>query len=123
MIKLVYCVLRKSGMSEEEFFTYWLKNHGPLVKSVAKIMKAQRYVQSHRMESPLNDVARGGRGASAPYDGITEIWWNSHEELLAAMATPEGTEAHGTLIADEATFCDLSRSCIFLTEEHTIFET
>ena len=39
------------------------------------------------------------------------------------MQTPEGVTAHEKLIEDEATFCDLSRSSIFLTEEHTIFDS
>ena len=123
MIKLVYCVHRKAGMSPEEFYRYWKEDHGPLVKSYAEALQAQRYVQSHLLESPLNEGAQGGRGAAGPYDGITEIWWNSHDELLAAMQTPEGVAAHGKLIEDEARFCDLSRSSIFLTEEHTIFDS
>ena len=123
MIKLVYCVHRKAGMPQEEFFRYWKENHGPLVKSFAEALNAGKYVQSHLLESPLNQVAQEGRGASGPYDGITEIWWNSHEELLEAMQTPEGVAAHEKLIEDEARFCDLSRSSIFLTEEHSIFES
>ncbi|MBJ05904.1 MAG: hypothetical protein CMO40_02135 [Verrucomicrobiaceae bacterium] len=122
MIKLVYCVHRKRGMSSDEFSTYWKEKHGPLVETCATALKAQRYVQSHLLESPLNEVARGGRGAAGAFDGITEIWWNSHEELVAAMQTPEGVSAHEKLIEDEARFCDLSRSSIFLTQEHTIFD-
>jgi|TARA_B100000959_G_scaffold285642_1_gene361045 uncharacterized protein (TIGR02118 family) len=110
-------------MSPEEFYRYWKDNHGPLVQSFAEVLKAQRYVQSHLLESPLNEIAQGGRGASGAFDGITEIWWNSHEELVGAMQTPEGAAAHEKLIEDEATFCDLSRSSIFLTEEHTIFDS
>ncbi len=122
MIKLVYCVHRKPGMSPEEFSSYWKEKHGPLVESYAAALKAQRYVQSHLLDSPLNEVARGGRGATGAFDGITEIWWNSHDELMAAMQTPEGVSAHEKLIEDEATFCDLSRSSIFLTREHSIFD-
>jgi hypothetical protein len=39
------------------------------------------------------------------------------------MQAPEGVAAHAKLIEDEARFCDLSRSSIFLTEEHTIFDS
>ena len=109
-------------MSPEEFYRYWEEDHGPLVKSYAEALQAQRYVQSHLLESPLNEVAQGGRGAAGPYDGITEIWWNSHDELMAAMQTPEGVAAHEQLLEDEARFCALSRSSIFLTQEHSIFD-
>lgn len=123
MIKLVYCVHRRSDLEPGEFYRYWLENHGPLVKSFAEALHARRYVQSHRVETPLNEVAREPRGAGEPYDGITELWWDSHEELMGALQTPEAQEAHQRLIEDEARFCDLARSCLFLTEEHTIFST
>ncbi len=122
MIKLVYCVHRKAGMSPEEFSSYWKETHGPLVESCATALNARRYVQSHLLDSPLNEVAREGRGAAGAFDGITEIWWDSHDELMAAMQTPEGVAAHEQLIEDEARFCDLSRSSIFLTQEHSIFD-
>ena len=109
-------------MSPEEFSSYWREKHGPLVESCATALNARRYVQSHFLESPLNEVARAARRAAGAFDGITEIWWNSHQELMAAMQTEEGVAAHEKLIEDEARFCDLSRSSIFLTEEHTIFD-
>jgi hypothetical protein len=30
MIKVVYCVTKKSGLTDEEFFLYWEKFHGPI---------------------------------------------------------------------------------------------
>ena len=47
MIKLVYCVRRRADISEAEFFRYWKEEHGPLVKSVARDLRARRYLQSH----------------------------------------------------------------------------
>jgi len=57
-----------------------------------------------------------------PYDGITEIWWESLEDLAALLNSDEGRMVNQTLIEDEGRFVDLARSFIFLTEEHTIFE-
>ena len=122
MIKLVYCVARKADMPQEEFFRYWKENHGPLVKSFAETLNAKRYVQSHRIDSPLNAIATQARSSAEGYDGVTEIWWESQEVLLGALQTEEGQAAHAALVADEATFCDFSKSSLFLTEEHTIFE-
>ncbi|MFK7911429.1 MAG: EthD domain-containing protein [Akkermansiaceae bacterium] len=122
MIKFVYCVRKNPEMSDEEFRDYWLNNHGPLVKSVAETLQAKKYVQSHTIATPLNEVAQAPRMSKPPYDGITEVWWESHEALAAIVQTPEAQQALGTLVQDESRFCDLPNCSVFLTEEHTIFE-
>jgi hypothetical protein len=33
MIKLVFCVRKRSDLSTEEFYRHWLNDHGPLVRS------------------------------------------------------------------------------------------
>jgi uncharacterized protein (TIGR02118 family) len=121
MIKFVYCVRRRPEMSLEQFRKYWLENHGPLVRSFAKALRARRYVQSHTLQTPLNDLAQQPRGTREPYDGITELWWDSAEDLAAALQTPEGQKANQILSEDEGRFCDLPRCSVFFTEEHTIF--
>ncbi|MDP0489520.1 MAG: EthD domain-containing protein [Verrucomicrobiota bacterium JB023] len=122
MIKFVYCVRKKEGMSDEDFFKYWKENHGPLVRSVAKTLKARRYVQSHLIDTAVNDIGRQFRGTKEAYDGITEVWWDSVEVLNDALQTPEGKEANKLLIEDEARFCELADCSVFLTEEHEIFD-
>ena len=83
MIKFVYCVRKKPELSDEEFFRYWKENHGPLVKSFAETLHARKYVQSHTIETYVNDVGRQFRGTKPAYDGITEVWWDSVEDLAA----------------------------------------
>lgn len=122
MLKFVYCVRRHPDVSPADFKTYWIEKHGPLVRSHAKALRAKRYVQSHTLDGPLNDYARKPRGAAEPYDGITEVWWDSADDLVAALQTPEGQQANLTLAEDEARFCDLGRSSVFFTEEITIFD-
>ena len=122
MIKFVYCVRRRPEMSPEAFRKYWLENHGPLVRSYAKVLRARRYVQSHTLDTPLNDYAQQPRGTRPAYDGITEIWWDKPEDLIASLSSPEGQEANRILAEDEARFCDLPNSSVFFTEEHTIFD-
>lgn len=122
MIKFVYCVRRRSDVSPERFRTYWLENHGPLVRSFAKALRAKKYIQSHTLVTQWDDAIRELRAQAAPYDGITEVWWERMEDLLEALQTPEGQEANSKLAADEGTFVDFERSCVFLTEEHVIFD-
>lgn len=122
MLKFVYCVRRRSDVPPNEFRRYWLEKHGPLVRSYAKALRAKRYVQSHTLEIPLNDVARKAREADVPFDGITEIWWDGIDDLAAAMQTVEGQQANVALAQDESRFVDLRRSAVFFTEEHAIFD-
>lgn len=123
MLKFVYCVRRRPEMSPEAFRKYWLENHGPLVRSFATTLKAKRYVQSHTLDNPLlNAAAQQPRGTKPAYDGITEVWWDSVEDLAAALQSPEGQEANRRLAEDEARFCDLPNCSVFFTQEHTIFD-
>src|SRR5260370_32595057 len=79
MIKLVYCITKKPGMTDEEFFHYWEHVHGPIG---ARIPGVRRFVQSHRVHVP-GDV----RGAD--YDGMAELWFDDMEALLEARRSAE----------------------------------
>jgi len=121
MIKFVYVVRRRPDISQEDFRRYWLENHGPLVRQQAQALRAKRYIQSHTLDIPFNQMAQQIRGTKPAYDGLTELWWDSIEDLVAASQTPEGQQANLTLAQDEAKFCDLSECSVFFTEEYTIF--
>ncbi len=120
MIKLVYIVRRRPDFSQKDFYERWL-SHGPLVAEVAEAIQARRYIQSHTIDTPLNEQFAQSRDMGKAYDGITEVWWGSVEDLVAGMNTPEGQAAHKRLLEDEREFIDLANSFIFLTEEHLIF--
>lgn len=119
-MKLVFCLHRLPGLSREEFHKYWKDTHAPLVRRCAEALGIQRYVQLHTREDPLNEALRASRGAPEVYDGIAELWWKSREDLENAFATAEGQEAGRILLEDERRFIDLSRSPIWLAEEHEI---
>ncbi len=122
MIKLVYCIRKRAELSSEAFRKYWLETHGPLVRELAATLRATKYVQSHTIEPAVNDAIAKTRGMSRPYDGITELWWNSSEAFQSIFAdTPALQMMHQRLIEDEARFIDLTASCAFVTEEHPIF--
>lgn len=122
MIKLVYIVRKRDEIPFRDFSAYWLETHGPLVRGFAKAMRARKYVQSHTVAPETGGTLAQSRGMPPGFDGITEVWWDSVEDLNAGFATPEGREAGRVLTEDEARFIDLKRSHIFLTEEHAIFD-
>ncbi len=122
MIKLVYVIRKRQDVSEKDFHEYWLKQHGPLVRSFAKAMKAKRYVQSHTVFEDAGRQIRGTRGMTETWDGITEVWWDSLEDFNSGGDRTEREKAARTLLEDESKFIDFARSSIFLTEEHEIFD-
>jgi hypothetical protein len=121
MIKLVYCLTRKPGITPEAFYSYWLQHHAPKVAERQKALRAIKYVQSHAVEPELNDLLQQSRGLKAPYQGITEVWWESVDDLRAALNTADGARAMQELLEDESTFIDFAQSRVFITEEHRIF--
>ncbi len=118
MVKLVYCLRRLSHLSRDEFQRYWCETHGPLVRGHAPALSIRRYVQSHTLEHPLSAGLSASRGCQDdPFDGVAELWWDSAEALLAAMATDHGQSAGEELLADERRFIDHARSVLWLSEE------
>lgn len=122
MIKLVFCARRRAGMSRKEFQEYWLNHHGPLFQKFAETYRAVRYVQSHTIDSPLNDNLKKSRGLAQEYDGVGEIWWESEKDFMEAVSSPEGQELRKVFIEDEARFVNFSESSAFFAEEHVLVD-
>lgn len=124
MIKITFCLTRKSGMTLESFQDYWLNKHAPLVKSVREPLRIARYVQLHTGTFDMTDavrIARSGTLNSAPaiYDGVAQLWWDSLDDLMTD--TPEARAAGIALLQDEAKFIDFAKSPLWFGEEKVIF--
>ena len=120
MIRLTFVLRKRPEMSLEDFQSYWRNTHGPLVSRYSTVLRIRKYVQVHTIEDPLNEEFRNSRGMAEPYDGVAELWWDSLEDLAAAMAGPRGQEIAQELLEDERRFIDLSRSPLWLGEEHVV---
>lgn len=122
MIKLAFCLRRKSGMSREAFQDYWLNRHAPLVKSCRSAIGFSRYVQFHTGFDALSAKAAAFRNSPTPFDGIAELWWPSEAAMRAAATTPEARAAFAALYADEQHFIDLASSPMWYGVEHVIHD-
>ncbi len=121
MVKLVFTLRRREGMTREEFQRYWREQHAPIVKHHAETLRIRRYVQVHARETELDDALTSARGTeSDSYDGVAELWWDSIEDLIAGYSTEPGQAAADELLEDERCFIDLARSPIWLGEEHVV---
>ena len=120
MIKLTFAVRRRSDVEPAEFHRYWIDQHGPLVRSLQSVLGIRRYVQTHRLETPMNDLLRASRRALEPFEGVAELWWDDLDALVAATSSTEGSAAGRTLLEDEARFIDLEHSALWLGQETEI---
>ena len=117
MIRLVYVLRRLPNLSRQEFQTYWRDTHGPLVARHSTVMRVRRYVQTHTLDDPINDLLQAPRGTAEPYDGVAELWWNHENEVVEGVGSPEGQKAAEEALEDEKKFIDFSRSSIYWATE------
>ncbi|NTB94912.1 EthD family reductase [Agrobacterium tumefaciens] len=90
MVKRIGLVQRKQSMTRSEFETHWLNVHADLCK---RLPGMRRY--SVNLIEP-------GRFPNFPYDGFSELWFDSEADLIAALGSEEGK----TLLADLPNFTD-----------------
>ena len=102
MLKAIYLIRRKPGMSVEDFHRYWREVHGAIA---ARIPGLRRYVQCHAVAGPT--------GGEPDYDGAAEVWFDDMDALRRAAASPEYAVAR----EDERRFIDLERSILIFTDE------
>jgi len=108
MIKLVYCITKKPGLTDQQFFDYWKNIHGPIGSRIPRLRKL---VQNHRLWIP-------GDKRPPDYDGMAELWFDDAQALLAARQSPEWRASH----EDEANFIDRDKVAYFVSEEHIILD-
>jgi uncharacterized protein (TIGR02118 family) len=98
MLKVISLMKRKPGMSFEEFRQWLTVEHVELGK---KLPGVRKYTVNVLQEE----------SADAPYDGVSELWFDSNEARLEAF----GTEAGKAAGADAASHADRVH---LLTSEH-----
>jgi uncharacterized protein (TIGR02118 family) len=119
MIRLVFVLRRKPGMSRSAFQDYWRNNHGPLVARHSTALDIRRYVQVHTLDDPVNDRLAGDRGTmEPPYDGVAELWWTTRDKLVATFTSAAGRAAANELLEDERQFIDLPNSPLWFAYEY-----
>lgn len=106
MIKVVYCIRKKPGMPEDEFFRHWKDVHGPIG---ARIPGVRKLVQTRRIVIP-------GDKYQPDFDGMAELWFDDVAALLRARQSAEWKISS----QDEANFVDPDGFAYMVTEEQVI---
>ena len=117
MIKVVFSLRRREGMTLDAFQAYWRDVHAPLVQKHRRALRIQRYVQVHTEFGAMTERLGRFRDAAEPYDGVAEIWYESREALESLGDDPAAREASTELLEDEKQFVDLPRSAIWVGSE------
>lgn len=86
MVKLVSLMKRKEGMSLDEFRSWAINDHSPIGKSFPNI-------RNYRISILRSDQAE------TEFDGVFELWFDSVEDLQAALDSEVGTRAREDAIA------------------------
>ena len=111
-------------MTREDFQDYWRHQHAALVSRNAETLRIRRYVQTHAQASELAAAQSAARGSEPDlFDGQAELWWESLDDIIAAVSTPAGQQAAIELLEDERRFIDLERSPLWIGEEQVVVET
>jgi len=91
MMKAIYLVKRKAGMSFADFRRYQLEIHVPLASALPGL---RRYTL---------DLFPPGDEADQPFDAAATVWFDDRAAHDAALASPEGQRA----LADLPNFLDM----------------
>ncbi len=94
MVKIMFVLHERAGMSLSDAHTYWGTKHADILRKVPKV---KSYVQSHALTA-LD-------GAKTPVLGFAELSFDSEADYAFAMASPEMAAG----FADVQNFADETR--------------
>jgi uncharacterized protein (TIGR02118 family) len=101
VFKAVILLARAEGATHEEFRRWWLGEHAELARGLPGL---RRLV--------FNVVEPG----EAPYDGVSELWFDSREAFESAYASD-----HGRAVAADS-LANVGGRLRLLVEEHALVE-
>jgi uncharacterized protein (TIGR02118 family) len=111
MIKAYALLHKRPDISAEQFHEHWSTIHR---EHALRIDQLRRYVQAHRVEPGIAGIA------TAPYDGIPEVWYDSLESAASQSDDPNYTEFAKK---DEPNFVDVSRARSVVTTHRPLHAT
>jgi uncharacterized protein (TIGR02118 family) len=107
MVKGMFMIKRKPGLTVADFRQHWLEVHAPIALSE---MKVRRYLQCHTIDSVYNFC-------EPQWDGITHLWFDDAAAAQREMAVVAQSKA---LTEDAAKFIG-SSTALFAVEHILIW--
>jgi hypothetical protein len=111
MVKMVFMLKRRPGMSRADFIQYYESHHARLGEKY--VPNAARYVRRF-----LEPVPGPWSKPADEFDVMTELWFANKHEADRAMAHLSEPKIHDEIAADEERLFDRTRSQVYLITEH-----
>jgi uncharacterized protein (TIGR02118 family) len=97
--KLLSFLKRRQDLTAEQFIAYWRDVHAPLMQEQSNFWRhVRRYIQNYAISGSDSPI-----GLPDTHNGVSELWFDSPEELRAAFSEPD----FEVLRADAREFVDL----------------
>jgi len=107
LVKTIFQLKRKPGMSLADFRKYWIEIHGPIV---CKLPGLRRYVQCHTVDAAYSY-------AEPKWDGVAQLWVDDVAAMQRMMDSKEFKEESWP---DAEKFLDLSGAWSFVAQEYQV---
>ena len=100
MTRMIFVARKRTGITEDEFITYWQQIHAPLAAAIPGI---RQYVIYPVMWSS---------SAVPVCDGLSEMWFDSRARLQEGLTSSEGRR----MFADLTNFCSRDSGAVVVDE-------
>jgi EthD domain len=110
MVKMVFMLKRKPGMSRADFIKYYETHHRLLGEKY--VPNAVRYVRRY-----LEPVPGPWSKPADEFDVLTELWFANQQEADKAMKHLSEPAIHEEIARDEGRLFDRSRSQVYIITE------
>lgn len=117
MIRMIYLVTRREGVSIQTFRNYFEGEHKELICQAAKDLNAIEFKQSLTLLVDRNFTLMVRRGTDRPYDGVIELAWENAAEIEKVFETDEAQKRVEGFFSQASEYIDLSKSKMFFTEQ------
>lgn len=84
MIKMIAALCRRPGMTHAEYLAYVQHVHGAL--AIEEPAGLRRYVQNHVLDAAFGTTAESAHVQPVARDSVTELYWDSVQEMKANFA-------------------------------------
>ena len=111
MPKLIALISKQESISREAFRNYYEAHHAPLVSRLLPMVA--RYTRSYLPEEPR---VPGDRG-DANFDVLTELWFESENDLAAFWQRIREPDVAAAIRTDEANFLISERTQMYEVDE------
>jgi hypothetical protein len=113
----------KLSLSEAQL--HWNACHGGMARQFAEFLPYDKYIQGHRLESPVIDQMKNLSGIAFENRqnicGQAEAWID--RRIVPSLNGPEVERMMGMLVEDISLFVDASKAHMFAGKEHVMHST